>query len=134
MRISCLLALALAVPVFGQGMNADPEAQAPLARFQAMAVVGPALADDFDKQAERRTTGPVTLAPGHDDQGAIWPETRDEAVNTHYGVVLPPRGHLALDLMRPATRPADHNFMTLASAGTPGNTKLALRILGDMRP
>jgi hypothetical protein len=91
-------------------------------------------ADDFDKQAERRTTGPVTLAPGHDDQGAIWPETRDEAVNTHYGVVLPPRGHLALDLMRPATRPADHNFMTLASAGTPGNTKLALRILGDMRP
>lgn len=138
MRTAMLAALVLgaAAPVLCQGMNADPEAQALLARFRAMTVAGVALADDFNAPRERRITGPITLGPGREGQGqaAVFPETRDDAIHIYYGVVLPRHAHLALDFLLPAQRPADHNFMTLVSAGTAGNTKLMLRLTGELRP
>ena len=131
-----VLMLGAAGPVLCQGMNTDAEAQALLARFRAMAVAGTALADDFNAPRERRVTGPITLDPGREGQGdaAVYPETRDNAIHVYYGVVLPRRGHLALDFLLPPKRPTDHNFMTLVSAGTPGNTKFMLRITGELRP
>lgn len=125
-----------ATAAFGQGMNADPEARAMLERFKAMAVAGDVIADDFNTAAERRVTGPITFAPGRDGQGsaAVYPETRDDAIHIYYGATLPANGHLALDFLLPPKRPTDHNFMTLFSAGTPGNTKFMLRVTGELRP
>ncbi|MBU0609067.1 MAG: hypothetical protein KKI08_14370 [Armatimonadetes bacterium] len=131
-----VLVLGAAGPVLCQGMNADPEAQALRARFRAMTVAGTALADDLNAPRERSITGPITLgrSPGGDGEAAVYPETRDNAIHIYYGVVLPRRGHLALDFLLPPQRPADHNFMTLVSAGTAGNTKFMLRVTGELRP
>jgi len=138
MRTLLLMLLLGGVATFGhaQGMNADPEARAMLDRFKAMAVVGDALADDFNASAERRVTGPITFGPGREGQGnaAIYPETRDDAIYIYYGAVIPTRGHVSLDFLLPPKRPTDHNFMTLLSAGTPGNTKFMLRVTGELRP
>jgi hypothetical protein len=105
------------------GMDADPEAKALRARFEGLAVTGAALKDDFDQQAERRITGPITLAGG----ALSFPEDRSEGIYVYYGPRLPRRARLSLDF-RVDQMPRDYNFMTLCEAGTAGNTKFMVRL------
>lgn len=127
-----LLALVAAVPsARAAGMDGDPEARALLQHFQALRAGGVALQDDFNRETARRLTGPLTLGPGVKapadpaDKALCFAEDRSEALHAYYGVVLPRRGHLALDF-RLATMPRDHNMMTICDAGTAGNTKFMI--------
>ncbi len=120
------------------GFDQDPEALSLRRRLEALPVVGVALKDDFNAPAERRITGPISLIPSAReaqnvaDQALLFPEERAAEMYVYYGIWLPRRAHLSLDFRLDAL-PKDHNFLTFCSAGTPGNTKFALRLGLDRR-
>jgi len=130
--------LAAAPSAHTAGMDADPEARALQARFQTLALAGVALKDDWSSDLQRRITGPVSVGPGVKaaenpaDKAACFPEDRSDAVYVYYGTTLPRRGRLSVDF-RLDKLPRDHNFMTLCSAGTAGNTKFWVRLGLDRR-
>ena len=127
------------VALAGGGAAADSEALAVLKRFQAMAPAGVTVHDDFNFDASRRITGPVGLGPGVKsatdpaDKAALFPEDQSPALHIYYGSTIRRRGRLALDFKVQDPLPKDHSFMTLLSAGTPGNTKFWVRVGMDRR-
>jgi hypothetical protein len=123
-----LAALSATAGGWGAGFDQDREVQKLRAQFGGLTVVGPVLQDDFSTTADRRIAGPVTVADGV----ATYQEDRSEQLSIYYGVVVPKRGHLSVDF-RLDRLPQDHNFMTLCSAGTAGNTKLMMRVGLDRR-
>ncbi len=130
--------VAAASSAHAAGMDADPEARALRAHFQALTVAGVALKDDWNSDLQRRITGPVGVGPGAKaaedpaDKASSFPEDRSDALYVYYGTTLPRRGRLSVDF-RLDKLPRDHNFMTLCSAGTAGNTKFWVRLGLDRR-
>lgn len=132
------LVLATATWANAAGMDRDPEARALQQQLSALPVTRTVLQDDFNKAAQRRLTGPVTMGPGINaakdptDKAASFPAGRSPAVYIYYGVVLPQRARLSLDF-RLDKLPPDYHFMTICSAGTAGNTKFTIRLGMDRR-
>lgn len=135
-----LLALALAalwtLPASLADMEGDPEAVALRQALDAMRADGVYLDDSFDGEAKGRLTGPVTFAPGRQaeanatDRAALFPDERVAELFVYYGAHLPERGELSVDFRIDAL-PGEHNFMTLCSMGTAGNTCLTVRAYLD---
>lgn len=132
-----ICALAAGCPAApGADMDANPEARALLRQFREMAVAGTSLEDRFEPGPKGTAVGPVGTAPGRNaeanpaDRAAAFPENREEAQYLYYSPHIPLRGRFELDF-RVDNFPGDHNFMTLFSIGTGGNTCLTVRYYSD---
>ena len=137
-RLISLIACAGVTAPATASMDNDPEARALLKVFRSMEVTQTYLDDNFDDESvDRKITGPLTFTPGRSseknavDKAITFPDQRLPEQYVYYGPYVPIRGKFSLHFRTDAL-PTDHNFMTLFSTGTAGNTCMTVRLYLDM--